>query len=407
MTWSFTDNVGVRTCYATLTPPNSGDDDGATQQPPIRLTASVPSNLVSGSALSGVLRRTFTLPRGSAQGTWTVTNAYCIENNNLRGVFNGSSALVQTGRGDTSAPQIVGASLSPSTVDTTSQTATVTVSVMVKDDFSGVTSCYVYLGSPAYPTSSRVSASVATLANGTRTNGMLTGRLSLGRNSEKGTWPLVRVQCTDGTGKTTRLTGDQLSGAGFFAGLEQTGNYDSEPPKVLGVSLTPSEIDTSQRSATVNGSVTFTDNFGISYCYIYLSKSGSSSVRITANRLASGSNTSGVLSGLGTFPRLSSAGAWAVTSVYCRDAAGRSVSLSGTNLAAFSPPSVNQTGTGDDSAPTLNGLAISPSTVDTSRTSARISFYANVCISNALPRFLSLCGIALRGLEGTGVSGLA
>jgi hypothetical protein len=100
---------------------------------------------ISETAADGVYRSTSTVPWHAEPGRWSASAVLVDISGNTRSMSTADlaaagfpSAVDQTGAGDTTAPQLVALGLSPASVDTSLQPATITVSVHVVDDLSGV-----------------------------------------------------------------------------------------------------------------------------------------------------------------------------------------------------------------------------------------------------------------------------
>lgn len=118
---------------------------------------------------------------------------------------------------DTSAPTLVSVALNPDTVSVGSAEATVTLTMRVTDDVSGVQNVTVNLTSP---TRVRTVAGVSWApTSGSRNDGTWVFELKIPAGSELGTWVLTDFVLTDVSGKTRLLSTAQLQA---MANVEST-----------------------------------------------------------------------------------------------------------------------------------------------------------------------------------------
>ena len=118
---------------------------------------------------------------------------------------------------DANPPVLVSLGLNPDTVSVGTAEATVTVTMRVTDDASGVQSVTVNLVSP---TRARTVAAVTyTPSGGTRLDGTWVLELKIPAGSETGTWTLTDIVLTDVGNRTRTLTTAQLQA---ITGVETT-----------------------------------------------------------------------------------------------------------------------------------------------------------------------------------------
>ena len=116
------------------------------------------------------------------------------------------SSVNQTGPGDTAAPQLVALGISPSSVDTSLQSATITVSVHAVDDLSGVSdgvakaASQVVLRGPSGAHHARATLSVDHRTGGNPLDATFVVAVTLPRWSEQGTWTVESATLIDQVG---------------------------------------------------------------------------------------------------------------------------------------------------------------------------------------------------------------
>ena len=262
---------------------------------------------------------------------------------------------------DTIPPQLEVFSFTPTSVDTASESATVTANFTVTDNLSGVTLVQVAFAGPSNTATSRQGS--ASFGAATRVSGSVT--VTLPQLSEPGTWKVAAVVMSDATGNTKVLNTAVLKAAGFPTELQVRSNTDTAPPALTAFSLTPNIIDTTSRSANVTVGFTATDDLaGVKLLQVnFVSPSGASS-QATATLTPATKVTSSVVV---TFPPFSESGAWTVSGVFLLDAANNSLVLSTEELAGRGfPVEFRVTSATDTTPPNLTAFSFTPATIDVS-----------------------------------------
>lgn len=328
----------------------------------------------------------FTMPLLAAQGTWTFNSLTCYDYANRYKTYNAGDLIAlgitppsiqQTGLADSQPPQIFNFSMSPTVVNTSAGAAAVTVTFFVGDD-RGINTCAAYLLRPdsgsLYVSSSTFSAAVTT---GTKLLGTISTTLTIPQYSPAGFYTVSQVVCYDGSSKSTQIFSPFPStfGSGSLQ-LQQVAPGSMANPSVLGLSVSPSIVDTSLSAAYVTAAVTLqTDISGLAYCRINIvSPDGSRNIGCTTNTYSPGTFLAGTASCVITMPRYAPIGQWTLSSLYCLDNYNRNIYIYPTDLArlglVFS--GVTQQGKADLLPPSILSFALSPQVVDTSSTGATL-----------------------------------
>ncbi len=338
---------------------------------------SAPASLAAGGTrLNGTWEATLTVPKGSAEGSYALSVAVIDNIGNHRTysaheleVLGFPSALTETGSGDTTPPQLAGASASPASVSTCTSPASTTIGVQASDN-SGVAYVNVSLIGPGGQSRS----ASATLDSGSATSGHWSAPLTLPEHAEQGSWS-ISIQMGDTAGNSTYISSAQLSSAGFASAVQQTCAGDTNPPQIAGVTLTPETIDTSTGARAVVVDVHATDDLsGVGSVQATLT-SGGQSQSAPASLQAGGTVLDGTWQATVTLPRWSQQGTWRL-SLTAIDQIGNSVSLSPSQITALGlPDSIAQTGEGDSTPPTASNGSIAPSSFDTSQHPVSVSVH--------------------------------
>src|SRR5207253_2852438 len=148
-----------------------------------------------------------------------------------------------------------------------------------------------------------------------------------------GTWNVESELVADAAGNTQALSTTGLTQAGFPTTLNVTSTTDTTAPVLTSFGFSPTSINTTSSSANVLVSFAATDDLsGVkSFQVAFLSPSGSATqsatVTLTPSTSVSGSATI-------TFPKLSEAGTWTVSSVFLADDATNTLILDSVGVAS-------------------------------------------------------------------------
>ena len=207
-------------------------------------------------------------------------------------------------------------------MDTTSTSATVNLTAQITDDLSGVQLGYVYFISPS---GQHLAPANFYLSSGTNLDGTYNGTATIPAFTEPGTWTVYYVYVQDKVGNSHYYYPADLQALGFPTTLTVTSQEDSAAPILTGFSFSPTQVDTTSTSATVNLTAQITDDLsGVQLGYLYfISPSGQH--LLPANfYLSSGTNLDGTYNGTATIPAFSEPGTWTVYNVYVQDNVGNS-----------------------------------------------------------------------------------
>ena len=119
---------------------------------------------------------------------------------------------------DKTPPVLTGFTFSPMAVNTTTRTATVTVTMQITDDLSGVGYGGVVFISPSG--NQMASANCYVLTSGTHLDGMWQCQTTLPIYSEAGVWTVYSVEVVDNVSNVQNYNTSQLQALGFPTTLE-------------------------------------------------------------------------------------------------------------------------------------------------------------------------------------------
>ena len=453
------------TVNATITDDLSGFNYGYIEfTSPSGQTAGYPSVYfarISGTDLNGGYQVAVAFPKFVEPGVWTASvrlmdnagNSITLPSATLvSDGFPGTLTVVDS-TPDTTPPTLLGASFSPSTINTSAGPQTITVSLQVADsqsgaDFSNSSACgwNVYL--------SRAGASATesmflgygnfTLVSGTAQNGLWQATLTVPQYSG-GNWSFGNVCLSDAATNRVNLTSAQLTAMGINPVLTDSSTpSDTTPPVLTGLSFAPSIADTSSSSQNVTVTLSASDDisgvyFGVFNSFYswswaqFQSPSGNQYVYAQGNYSHSapiaGTPLAGTWQLTAQWPQFSEQGTWTLTYFLLLDAVGNYAYYSPANLTAMgfpttiviTKPSLTPDGTIGSAGGTVNdnafgtrasitfppGLVSSPTTVSIDVFPSPLSvptprgftmpgtYFENLSFSPALPEPVPAPGITI------------
>lgn len=267
---------------------------------------------------------------------------------------------------DTSPPSLRAFSIAPATINTSSSQAQIDFRAQVTDDLSGIAEMVVDVRSPL---GSVEGLGYWHLMLSNQSDGGATAVVAqdVEKGAPQGTYTVAGVTLTDKVGNRIRYSNSELQAAGFDTSFQQVGAGDTRAPTLTSFSLSPAQLDTSGATAAIGFTATATDDLsGIKY--LVLDYQGPRGPTIGPNlTLDSGTDLSGHWSGSSILFRYSATGTYTIKDVYVADRAGNESRYQTADLAAAGyPTTFEQTGADDSSPPVLEGMTISPTTIDTS-----------------------------------------
>lgn len=234
----------------------------------------------AGTTLDGTYTAVITFPQFAADGTWTASG---VSINDAAGNSTSVSTAVLQSRGfptdlmvtsvpDIQAPLIADIGIAPAVVDVSAGPQTVTFSLDLMDDLSGVAfaACSgapffnffaVTVRSPSGIQNQFAAASSFALVSGTSLFGTWDGSLEIPQYSEAGTWQIQFLEFRDCAGNRNFLNTAQLAGLGLTTTFDVVSSPDDvQPPDLTDLSYVPIAINTSTGSQAVTVRFTVVDD---------------------------------------------------------------------------------------------------------------------------------------------------
>jgi hypothetical protein len=259
---------------------------------------------------------------------------------------------------DITPPQLDALSITPTSVDVTSASQTVTATATITDPAapggvsSGATGGFISYSPPSGGRGSASGSFFRTSTSGDEFKATIT----FPRFISPGTWK-ASVSVSDRVGNFRSYSSAQLATAGFNVDVEVTSDVDNTPPVISNVTVGPPTavtVSPPNGPQSVPATATITDDkSGVSSASIsYRSPSGRHSAFGFLQR-----TTGDQFSGQIIFRPYQEAGTWSVSSVSATDVAGNPKSIFGTDLAALNLPDIQVTSDPVDfEAPKLESL---------------------------------------------------
>ena len=378
---SVTDNLaGVQYCYIQVLFPDAG------------VYGYSGSTFTSGDLLDGVLSITVYLARYSQAGTYRVQLVDCYDTLGLVTSLTLSdlqrlgfaASFVQVSQGDALPPVLNSLSISPLTINTTSMSQQVMVTINATDDESGISQCWGAFTAPASGGSQTFYAYASypgqVFPNETV---VIHTTITIPQYSVPGVWNLTSLNCNDNVGHGISFTADTLyqQFSAFFS-FNQVGRTDTSPPTLKSIQILTPVVNTTFSSATVSAALGFSDDLsGVSACSISMSQNATSNVLVLSmnipSQLSNGTATQGFGQASGTLAQNSPNITWTVTSYVCQDIAGNRVSANVTTE-SFTNITLTNIGLVERQAPTITYVTFYPSVINTTASVVTVTVTINV-----------------------------
>ncbi|ACG74587.1 Ig family protein [Anaeromyxobacter sp. K] len=177
---------------------------------------------ISGDALDGVYTFTVEVPRYAESGTWHLEDLSVSDRAGNAGrlsepelvALGFPTTFVNVGTvSDTAAPQLLALSITPTIIDTRAQAQTVTLTVRLADNLSGM-AAFALVGL-ASPSSTAYLGVTPTLVWGDGLDGIYEITIDVPRYAEFGTWHLTELWLSDNAGNRASFPEAELRALGF------------------------------------------------------------------------------------------------------------------------------------------------------------------------------------------------
>ena len=221
---------------------------------------------ISGGPTDGMYQATATLRWHAEPGRWNATATLVDLAGNTRTMTTAdlSSAglptgIDQTGPGDVTPPQLVSLFLSPPTVDTSLDSATVVVTARITDDLAGVSSgvgisaSQVVLRGPTGTHHARASLDIRRRSSGDALDSTFVAPVTLWRWAEQGVWSVESVELVDEVGNETVVAAPGPS-------FTQIGIGDTVAPSFRAFTLSTTSVDVQNAAGTVGVNARLVDD---------------------------------------------------------------------------------------------------------------------------------------------------
>lgn len=347
------------TINATITDDLSGVSyGGITFTSPSGQTFGEVFNRISGTNLNGAYQATVSFPRFVEAGIWKASvylqdNAGNHVNPPLVALGFPGTLTVVDATPDTTPPTLLGASFSPSTIDTSAGPQSVTISLHVTDSQSGVDfgPLAYFVGVTLSPSGSfftsgpfqSLGSTFFHLVSGTPQDGIWQATISMPQYSG-GNWTIIRLDLHDAVNNVISLMPVQLAAMGINPVLADSSSpADSTPPILRGLSFSPSVADTSASSQNVTVTLSASDDIsGVEPYYVLIvlnSQSGNQSVETFLPAFVAGTPLAGTWQFTLSWPQYSEQGTWNVSFLNIWDKVGNFRSYTAAQLQSLGFPS--------------------------------------------------------------------
>jgi hypothetical protein len=401
----------------------------------------------SGDDKNGDYTSSIAIPAGSAKGEWTVDMVLLVDKlGNLSSLTSGQLLSVIPGADtsfintatveDITPPQITAFSIMPTEFNTESEDQTLTLTMTLTDNLSGLCIAGDCGNRNSYsvpsvrlksPSGTQFSDSQDLIRiSGNDKNGSYTAHFNIPKGSAKGIWTVDSVLLVDKLNNYKSLSRSQLLGAVPSANTSFTNIAtveDITPPQITAFSITPTEFNTESEDQTLTLTMTLTDD----YTGVCISgdcgdfNSSPTQVRLipligTQSRVfydfsrTSGDDKNGVYAADLTIPAHSKEGIWTVDYVALTDKLGNRQTLSISQLLVAVPSAAGVTVANTASASSITierdwtissdtaSVSFSSGTVVTKKEGGSFAFYQMANQSSDLEQLLDVDGKPAVGL---------
>jgi RHS repeat-associated protein len=323
-------------------------------------------SLISGTPLDGAWQAQMTFPQFAEPGTWTLSfvelfdaasNHVTLNTVALSAAGFPTTLTVTTTIGDTSPPQLTGLTLSRSSMDVSSGSQTVDLTLSLTDNLSGVdfnchTYCIYVIGftSPSGKQAQTSANYNFSMVSGTDLNGQWKTTITIPRYSEAGIWRLNGLTIWDTANNQLQLTLGQIQSMGFPSTLTVADDQpDTTPPTLTSLAFNPTVAGVSPFRQNIVLTLAASDDIsGVDFIGGFVtpeftnasvqlvSPTGIQNISISTYSnpfvLKSGNTLSGVWQTSFLLPGYSETGTWKVASITLRDSAANYISLNTAQL---------------------------------------------------------------------------
>ena len=213
-------------------------------------------NVLTGRSVSWASSNT-SVAAVNASGLVTAINSGTASINATSEGQSGGAPLTVTTGVDTTPPSIVALTVSPQTVDVTTQAQTVTATARITDAGRGVIGLDFILTAPSGGI--QASCQTRTIASGTPADGMRTCTATIPLGAQPGDW-IIAVNGWDAAQNMKGLRTSDLTALGFPHRVTVVSqNADTTPPSIVALTVSPQTIDGTSGAQTVTATARITD----------------------------------------------------------------------------------------------------------------------------------------------------
>jgi hypothetical protein len=246
---------------------------------------------------------------------------------------------------DTAAPQLVSIAIAPGAVDISTSSQTVTVTLHITDDESGVAYANIFLYNPAdhFVVSGYLSDVQRT--SGTHLDGIYSVTVTIPRYAQAGTWRIDTLLRDSAQHERQIGPGNEpypVAADALFT-VANTGTMDTAPPSLQAFTVSPALVFTVGSAAQVTATIHCTEDLsGFKYGFVYVydpvgNFHGELLVYFQDTQRTSGDAFDGTYTVPITMPQGSAPGTWGL-SIYLQDEVGNSSYQSGGNFTVSNNP---------------------------------------------------------------------
>ncbi len=210
--------------------------------------------ITGGTDLEPIFEFELEFPQFSEQGTWEISlvlidnlfNTSSFNSNDLA-LLGFPSTIEVTSLEDSTPPLLVNLEVTPLVIDTTTDSATISVRIEALEDLSGFQTGSIMIESPS---GQPVGSGSLSKTGGTDLEPILEIELEFPQFSEPGIWD-ISLTLVDNVFNTLVLETTDLAKLGFPSTLEVASVEDSNPPELINLEVAPLVVNTMDDSSKI------------------------------------------------------------------------------------------------------------------------------------------------------------
>ena len=307
-----------------------------------------------GSAQDSWYRGTMVVPQFAEQGTWAISSLAISDQVGNRRTYSRQeidtlgfpSSFLQTGAGDTTAPNLVAFAVSPASVDTSLAARTITVTARMVDDLAGtIDGRLAFEARFRSPSGNQfIDMPFYSRSTGSANDSSYQGTMTIARFAESGTWTIQYLRISDRLSNSRSYSASDLVALGFPSSFVQNGAGDVGAPSLAAFAMSPTNINASLGSQPITVSARVVDDLAgttsglLALEVRFRSPSGNQFVDKAFYERTGGTSVDSTYLGTMTVSQYAESGTWQIEYLRISDQLGNARTYNASQVAALGFP---------------------------------------------------------------------